>query len=90
MIIEQRLERATFGLGLRERRQSRLNVLSNGLTGLVAGLVECQMFERPQCATFSVRPGDDPCLVSRGLHAKNQTTNLGVPELIGGDLGAPT
>lgn len=41
------------------------------------------MFDRPQCATLSVRPGHDPSLVPGGLHAKHQTTNLSAPELTG-------
>lgn len=30
-----------------------------------------------------MRPGDDPCLMPGGLHAKNKAANLGVPKLIG-------
>jgi len=40
MLVEQRFERATGGLGLCERRQSGLNVFSYGLPGLVAGLIK--------------------------------------------------
>lgn len=42
-----------------------------------------KMLDRPQRTTLTVRPGHDPCLMTRGLHAKNQTTNLSVLELAG-------
>ncbi len=51
--------------------------------GMVPGLVERQMFDRPQRTTLTMRPGHDPRFVPGGLHAKNQTANLSVPELIG-------
>lgn len=87
MIVEQSFECAASGLGLCERGQSRLNVLSNGLPSLFPGLIKRQVFDRTQGSTLTVRPGHDPCLMPGGLHAKNQTTNLSVPELIGAILG---
>lgn len=82
MIIQKRFERATSGLGLCKRRQSGLNVLSDGLPGLVASLIKRQVFDRPQGAALSMRLGHDPSFVSRGLHSKNQTTNLSVSKLV--------
>lgn len=83
MIVEQRFERATGGFRLCEHRQSGLNVFNDRLPGLVASLIQRQMFNRTQGSTPTVCPSDDPSFVSRGLHTKNQTTNLGVPKLIG-------
>lgn len=87
MIVEQRFERATSGLGLCERRQSGLNVFSDCLASLIASLIKSQMLDRTQGAALPVRPGDDPSFVTGGLHAKNQTTNLSIPELVGAISG---
>lgn len=87
MIVEEDFESAAGGLRLRERGQPGLNVFSHGLPGLIPGLVERQMFNRPQRTTLTVCPGHDPSLVPRWLHAKDQTTNLSVPELIGAISG---
>lgn len=46
MVIKQkqRFKRSTGGPGLRERWQLPLDVLSNGLTGLVTGMFKRQIF----------------------------------------------
>lgn len=58
MLVEQRFERATSGLGLCERRQSGLNVFSHRLPGSVPG----QVIDRTQCTVLTVRPGNGPSL----------------------------
>ncbi|WP_295557795.1 hypothetical protein [uncultured Stenotrophomonas sp.] len=63
VIVEERFESATGRLRLRKRRQSGLNVLSDRLPGLVAGLIQRQMLNRTQGSTLTVRPGHDPSLV---------------------------
>lgn len=60
-----------------------MNVFSYRLPGLIPGLVKRQVLDRTQCTALTVRPGHDPSFMPRGLHAKNQTTNLSIPELIG-------
>lgn len=64
-----------------------LNVFRDDLAGDLAGLVERQVFSRPQRTTLPVIPGDDSPFVSTGLRPKQQTAYLRVPELVGAVLG---
>ena len=59
-----------------------MNALSYSLARLLPGLVERQVLNRTHRTTPTVRLGHDPRYVSRGLHSKDKTTNLSLPELV--------
>ena len=87
VVGQQDLERAAAWLGLRQRRQTRLDVLSDRKTRLLAGLLQCDMIDRSQRTALPMCPGDYPRFVPTGLDTQDQASNEDVPDFVGFELG---
>lgn len=87
MVVKELAQGAGPLLDGRQRRQSLLNGLSDGLRRVRPRVFQRQVFNRTERTALPMLPGDDPCLMPAGLDAQDEAPNEDVPHFVGFGLG---